>query len=86
MRQARKHGRGCRGEKDPQEEGRGVLGIEGPDHFREERRGHSSLWVSGFPHYVVNVEPKTRWGTQGGQYPWVEQSRARDRLRRVACR
>ena len=29
MRQARKHGSGCRGEKDPQEEGRGVLGIEG---------------------------------------------------------
>ena len=42
----------------------GVLGIEGPVHFGEGRRGHSWLWVSGFPHYVVNVEPQTRWGSQ----------------------
>lgn len=41
--------------------------------------GTGGFLVSGFAHYVMRVEPRTRYGAQQGLCPRAEQSRAGDR-------
>lgn len=48
-------------------------------HVGEGRTGHRWVWVSGFAHYVMRLEPRTRYGAQRVLCPWAEQSRAGDR-------